>query len=224
MTIGIKRCYDGDGTSPCSCASATWQYGKPIFDDLVATGQEQQHMETRRQVLQGLIFSLGGASALAAFDSAEAKAKAKPKAKASPKTKPAFYSAEELALVTFLADTILPRTDTPGAIDAGVPAYLDHLYLTWASEKTRAAHHAQLATIKAQLASFGTGPAALTALDAAAFAPGAKHWEYRNVKSLIATVYYVSEPGATQELQYEPVPGRWTASAPIAEIGRTWAL
>lgn len=199
-------------------------------------------MDTRRQVLQGLIFSLGGASALAAFDSAEAKAKAKPKPKAGSKPKAAakpklaFYSAEELALVTFLADRIIPRTDTPGALDAGVPAYMDHLYATWASEKTKAAHHAQLATIighldrltEAQPLEAGKRDAqrlkALEALDAAAFAPGAKHWEYRNVKSLIATVYYVSEPGATQELQYEPVPGHWIASAPIAEIGRTWAL
>ncbi len=188
-------------------------------------------MNTRRQVLQGLIFSLGGASALAAFESAEAKTKAKPKAKAASKPKaaakpkPAFYSAEELALVTFLADSIIPRTDTPGAIDAGVPAYMDHLYASWASEKTKAAHHGQLATIKTQMAGFGTGLAALTALDAAAFKPGSNgHWEYRNVKSLIATVYYVSEPGATQELQYDPVPGHWIASAPIAEIGRTWAL
>jgi gluconate 2-dehydrogenase gamma chain len=196
-------------------------------------------MDTRRKVLQGLIFSLGGATALSAFQAAEAKPKKKAGTKAKVVAKPArpaFYTAGELATVTFLADKIIPRTDTPGALDAGVPAYMDHLYATWASEKTKAAHRAQLATIighldrltEAQPLDAGKRDAqrlkALEALDAAAFAPDAKHWEYRNVKSLIATVYYVSEPGATQELQYEPVPGHWIASAPIAEIGRTWAL
>ncbi|ESQ91755.1 hypothetical protein ABAC460_05295 [Asticcacaulis sp. AC460] len=169
-------------------------------------------MTTRRQVLQGLIFSLGGAAALSAFQNAEAGEK-----------KAGFYSADELALVTFLADSVIPRTDTPGAIDAGVPAYMDHLHLTWASAKTQAEHRGQLAGIKAKLDGFGgRNVNALKQLDTAAFA-GNDHWDYRSVKSLIATVYYLSEPGATEELHYELVPGRWIASAPIGEIGRTWA-
>lgn len=172
-------------------------------------------METRRQVLQGLILSLGGAAALSTFQEAEAQ---------SPKATSGFYIADELALVTFLADAIIPRTDTPGAVGAGVPAYMDHLYLTWASEKTRSDHRAQLAAIGTKLDQRGGRKIkAVADLDAAAFA-GDDHWDYRNLKSLIATVYYLSEPGATQELQYELVPGRWISSAPIGEIGRTWAL
>ncbi|WP_211211183.1 gluconate 2-dehydrogenase subunit 3 family protein, partial [Asticcacaulis biprosthecium] len=89
-------------------------------------------MTTRRQVLQGLIFSLGGAAALSAFHSTEAGA--------AESATGGFYTADELALVTFLADAIIPRTDTPGAVGAGVPAYMDHLYLTWAGEKTKADH------------------------------------------------------------------------------------
>lgn len=184
-------------------------------------------MESRRQVLQGLIFSLGGAAALSAFQVAEAKPKKQTKAAKTVKAKPAaFYSPDELALITFLADAIIPRTDTPGAIDAGVPAYMDNLYLTWASEQTQTAHRAQLAAISAKLDRSGDASAQLKALadyDAAAF-QGGGNWDYRNVKSLIATVYYLSEPGATQELHYELIPGHWIASAPIAEIGRTWAL
>ena len=185
-------------------------------------------MNTRRQVLQGLILSLGGAAALSTFQAAAAPLKpSKPDA-------PAFYTADELALVTFLAGSIIPRTDSPGAIDAGVPAYMDHLYLTWASAPTQSRHRAELAAIAEHLNCFGAGQSAdakgrlkaLAALDAAAFANAGDAsglGGYRAVKSLIATVYYLSEPGATQELQYELVPGRWIASAPIGEIGRTWA-
>ena len=37
----------------------------------------------------------------------------------------AFLTAPELAFLTALADTIIPRTDTAGASDAGVPAFID---------------------------------------------------------------------------------------------------
>ena len=36
-----------------------------------------------------------------------------------------LLNAAELACLTALADTIIPRTDTPGASDAGVPAAID---------------------------------------------------------------------------------------------------
>src|SRR4051812_44613337 len=35
---------------------------------------------------------------------------------------------EQSAIVSAVADRILPRTDTPGAVDVGVPAFIDLLY------------------------------------------------------------------------------------------------
>jgi hypothetical protein len=42
------------------------------------------------------------------------------------------------ALLVALADTIVPRTATPGAVDAGVPEVVDALLGTWASPKRKA--------------------------------------------------------------------------------------
>jgi hypothetical protein len=42
------------------------------------------------------------------------------------------------ALLTAIADTIVPKTDTPGAVEAGVPQYVDGLLGSWASPARRA--------------------------------------------------------------------------------------
>ena len=39
-----------------------------------------------------------------------------------------YLSAAQSAILAATADRILPRTDTPGAIDVGVPAFIDRLY------------------------------------------------------------------------------------------------
>ncbi|MEP2990201.1 MAG: gluconate 2-dehydrogenase subunit 3 family protein [Parasphingorhabdus sp.] len=44
------------------------------------------------------------------------------------------FSTEKRELVSAMAETLLPRTDTPGAIDAKVPKFLELLYDQWMAE------------------------------------------------------------------------------------------
>jgi gluconate 2-dehydrogenase gamma chain len=188
-------------------------------------------MHDRRQVLLGLALTLGGASAVAGCDGDNADAIL---ASLRPDGRLAFYHRNEYRLVGVVADAIIPRTATPGAIDVGVPSYLDRMMDVWASEATKDKHRASLRAIGEELGRGFTRladperRAAVGALDAAAFAEGGSEAgsvgvQYRELKSLIANVYYASEPGATQELQFELVPGRWLGDAPLSQIGRTWA-
>ena len=39
--------------------------------------------------------------------------------------KPVFLSQDQSIIVTQVADIIIPKTDTPGAKEAGVPAFID---------------------------------------------------------------------------------------------------
>jgi len=134
------------------------------------------------------------------------------------------------ALVTALADTLIPRTDTPGALQAGVPATFDAMLRDWASPAHRAGFIAALGAIdtaaKAKAGKpFALLPAAarksfLTAYDAEHFAKDA---EYGRLKALLVSLYYLSEKGATVELRYEHAPGAWEASIPLTAQTRAWA-
>ena len=42
-------------------------------------------------------------------------------------------------------------------------------------------------------------------------------------KELTVTGFITSEAGATQVLQYAPVPGAYHGCVPLAEVGKTWA-
>ena len=46
---------------------------------------------------------------------------------------------------------------------------------------------------------------------------------YRQLKELTVAGYYTSEAGATEELQFNAVMGRYDPDVPLAEIGRAWA-
>src|SRR3954464_15302622 len=61
----------------------------------------------------------------------------------------------QLALVGAIADVILPRTDTPGAIDVGVPAFVNVIVAENYTETDRSAFVAGLDAIEAQAKNAG---------------------------------------------------------------------
>lgn len=145
-----------------------------------------------------------------------------------------FFTPSEHRFLSALSDTLIPATDTPGAVGAGVPDTFDAMMVTWASPVHRAALRTALAILAGRLnplagGNFSQAPAAsraaaLSPIDQAAF--GAKATEdsdYRAIKSLIAELYYTSEIGASQELIYDPMPGEWLGDIPFTDIGKTWA-
>ncbi len=135
------------------------------------------------------------------------------------------------------ADTLIPQTDTAGALAAEVPAQFAALLQNWAAPQTRTALAAVLDRVGQLGGGFAAQPPAqrktlLQALDAAALAPApgpranpfgpppASDPDYQRLKELVLTLYYLSQPALTQELAYTHVPGRWEPSVPVTPATR----
>lgn len=119
-----------------------------------------------------------------------------------------------------LADLVIPTTDTPGASAAKVGGFLlfalergmGGLSLVHLERVRKALDAAAGGDFLAQ------GPARrsalLAALDSESYAdtPGSDSagYAWRRIKGVIVAGYYTSEIGASQELVFEPVPGRFT--------------
>ena len=175
-------------------------------------------MKTRREFLQGLIISVGGASALSACgDAANVVA-------TTAGEEGRFYTQDEMALISRISDLVIPRTETPGALDANVPGYLDALMSDWASAETQNGHRAALQLILQRLDSlsgdFKTASeaeaVALSELDSDAFNGDNSLGGYRSLKGYITQSYFATEAGATEELKWVAIPGRWDPSVDIA--------
>ena len=178
----------------------------------------------RRALMRSAILLVGGS--LAGIP-AEAFAQA---AKSGPTAR--FFSAGQFATMAEVADIILPRTDTPGAKDAGVPDALDALMINWASK----ARQQQFRTLVDDIdrTAIATAGAALPALPAEKRVEVVRDYDeakitakdpvYSRFKELVLTLYYSSEAGATKELRYELIPGKWEPGIEIAPDTRAWAF
>lgn len=169
-------------------------------------------MITRRDVIKNLVISVGGTSLLAACGGRV------PLETLTPGASPRFYGDHEMAVLSRVSDLLLPRTETPGALDVEVPGILDKLMAEWASAATQAEHRAAIATLDARLSTEAGGDfvgatdtAALEALEAVddAVFSGERVEGYQGLKGLITQAYFATEPGAVDEQGWVAVPGRW---------------
>jgi gluconate 2-dehydrogenase gamma chain len=155
----------------------------------------------------------------------------------------------QMKLLTGIADTIMPKTDTPGAAEVGVPKLISGMLRDWASPESRTAITGAIDKI-GKLGSekgFAALDAAkrtelLLAFDKEAVKPdpnpkykpsglaamrggGATPMDpgYVKLKGLIINLYYNSEMAMTKELIYEHVPGKFVASLPVTPETRPFA-
>jgi hypothetical protein len=144
----------------------------------------------------------------------------------------------QLSLVGAIADTILPRTDSPSATDVAVPAFVDVVVSENYSDADRAAFVAGLTTLNTWSPAAPGSPdttmqagrpsrsfvdlsseergAHLSALEHTPSRREEPMRTYWRLKGLIIHGYFTSERVSKEVLHVEVMPGRFEGSAPLA--------
>jgi hypothetical protein len=148
--------------------------------------------------------------------------------RATPGAQALSLTAAQGALVSAIADRIIPRTDTPGAADVGVPAFIARLYGEFMTEAERQMLTSGLAEVEAAARSAHTASfATLTADRQDAVLQGIARAEegrppgfFGLMRSATVLGYFTSEQVGRNVLNYDPVPGRYEGCIPIDQVGR----
>lgn len=133
-------------------------------------------------------------------------------------------SDDQLALIGAIADTIIPRTDTPSATDVKVPAFIDVIVSENYTDNQRTAFVNALPQLETALR--GADGTSFVAMDAEHRAvalgnverasrqpqPNATYWR---LKGLVIHGYFTSESVAKQVLHYNMMPGHYNGAARV---------
>ncbi len=146
------------------------------------------------------------------------------------------FSPDQYKRVSVIAEHIIPATDTPGAIDVGVPQFIDTMLHHCYEEKERNAFLQGLDQLEKDTqekyddAFVDIKPEEqlelLKAYQTEALAQreaGSPPAFIRTMRELTLLGYFTSEPGATETLNYIAVPGRYDGCMPLTADQKTWA-
>ena len=194
----------------------------------------------RREALRQVAWLMGGALSSSAVVGILNGCTAKPVAS----WKPVFLSEAQGAVVEEVAEIMIPRTDTPGAKEVGIPSFIDVMLKDAYPKEDQDRFIASLKEFEAQARTqYGDGFMQLdpkqrialvqSANDVAVAAERAHKGNSQlprpfilMTKELSLLGYFTSQAGATQVLQYNPVPGPFQGCVelPKAGNGKTWAV
>ncbi len=202
-------------------------------------------MMDRREILHRASLLLGGAISAGAASGILAGCVATPQGMDLSQTTPAgsLFTGAEMATVAALADQIIPKTDTPGAIDVGVPAFIDRMLSGYYQQRERDVIHAGLAKVDADARALRGKPFAEltsdeqvtlmkrydqeqydhTRANAGKEPPPPPHF-FRLVKELTILGFCTSEAGATRLMDYNQTPGPYRGDLPLSQVGKVSAL
>ncbi len=156
-----------------------------------------------------------------------------------------YFSTEQRRIVAAMSEIVIPRTDTPGAIDAGVPRFIELMAADWMNDQERAILQDGLQYMASRIPEeYGkpfpdlTTEQQLKIMEALEDAASDSDWyAFGNVqrafisdapficqiKELVAWGFFTSEKGSTQVLRYEAMPMTFDGDIPLSPDDSTWA-
>jgi hypothetical protein len=188
---------------------------------MASTMDRREAIKTVTMLLGGV--ALAGSGLVSAVERAHARA-------ARPGPQVGAFTAQDVALLDEVADTILPETKTPGAKAAHVGAFMALMVTDSYDERQQGVFRDGMK----QLSGFMELPAAqrlarLEQLDREAKtymdsrAQGAPPHFFRLMKELTLLGYFTSEIGCTQAQRYRETPGRFDPCVPYTPGETAWA-
>lgn len=149
------------------------------------------------------------------------------------------FTNSEKKIIERMCDIIIPRTDTPGAIDAATPGFVVMMMQECYIPADQQKFHLGLASFDKTCkeisgASFlklkeGKPEEVVKTLDAEVLGMENKNRKddqsifYRNLKALTLLGFFTSEPGATETLRFAQVPGKFEGCIPYHKGEKAWA-
>ncbi len=195
---------------------------QPISDD-------SPEMMQRRELLRRAAWILGGAisapAAMAILQGCSAR-----DAPSGADWTPKFFKGKQAQLMTAIADVILPRTETSGALDAGVPAFVDSLmadvYPKDAQERfsTGFAEFEAAAKTSAGGTDFLEQDAAQRKASVQRAIEAALEIEHEHrpfvlvARELTLLGFFTSRVGITENMEYVPVPTAYHGCVPLSQM------
>lgn len=187
---------------------------------------------TRRDLIQNVALLLGGSIVGGSVFTISG-------CKSSDKQVNELFTESQVALMNEIADTILPKTGSPGAKEAKVGNFMALMVLDCYNERDQQVFEEGLKKVdelseKQFDKSFMEADPKqrtelLTALDkeqkdfqAKKGKDDASHY-FRMMKELTILGYFSSKEGATMALRYLPVPGKYDGNYPYKKGDKAWA-
>ena len=137
----------------------------------------------------------------------------------------ACFSTDQRALVAAISERIIPTTDTPGAIAAGVPAFIEMMLADWYETQDRNQFLDGIGRVDGHAqVRFNHAFAALTPFEQDEILTAVMNNQvasmpptfFNQCRQLVVLGYYTSEIGSKVERIYVPVPGRYDGKYPYA--------
>jgi gluconate 2-dehydrogenase gamma chain len=157
-----------------------------------------------------------------------------------------YFTPAQRRIVAAMSEVIIPRTDTPGAIDARVPAFIELMVANWLNDQERAIFGAGLQDIESRIPieygrpfdQLGTREQLQIMEQLEGAAADSPWYEFGNLrrdyisdapficqlKELTIWGFFTSQEGATQVLRYEPMPMHFDGDVPLTPGESSWAI
>ncbi len=148
------------------------------------------------------------------------------------------FTQDQLTLLGQVSDVIIPKTDTPGASEVGVPEFIDNMVFLFWDEDGRSNFISKMEAFQAKAeAKLGKPFIEASTQEQTDFVQqehnavfgGDVDWSAPRpfiwmVKELTITGYFSTEAGMTQVQQYQMVPGYYKGCMTFEEAGgKVWA-